>query len=274
MSQTVVITGGATGMGAATVERLLAKDCRVYLLDIAEPTESDATYIACDLSDPEQIDAAIAALPAQIDSLINVAGIPGPQPGELVVRVNFLGLRKLTDTLLPRISDGGSVVIVASVAGRDWLRRHEVVTGLLDTADFDAGVDWCRTNEERWAKDPYTFSKQCAVAYTLRAAGKERHRGVRVNCVNPGAVETRLTPNFRDQIGHEQYDWTVAQMPHAEPMQIAEVIEYFAIGECSWLNGVEVPVDGGFIAGVGGGWINFAESPAAKARAARKQQSA
>lgn len=273
MTQIVALTGGATGMGAATVDRLLARGCAVHILDVAEPPASAAEFIRCDLADPVAIDAAVAALPERLDALVNVAGVPGPTPGEQVVRVNFLGLRKLTEALLPRIVDGGSVVIVASVAGRDWLRRHEVVTGLLDTPDFESGVDWCRVNAERWDKDPYTFSKQCAVAYTQRAAGRERHRGVRVNCVNPGAVETQLTPSFRDQIGHEQYDWTLEQVPHAQPEHIAEVIEYFAIGDCSWVNGVEIPVDGGFIAGVQGGWINFAESPAARARAARKASS-
>jgi NAD(P)-dependent dehydrogenase (short-subunit alcohol dehydrogenase family) len=257
-------------MGAATVDRLLTAGCDVYILDVAKPADGPATFIPCDLADPVAIDTAIEALPARLDALVNVAGIPGPEPAEQVVRVNFLGLRKLTEALLPRINDGGSVVIVASVAGRDWMRRHDVVTGLLDTPDFDAGVAWCRTNADRWNRDPYTFSKQCAVAYTPRAAGRERNRGVRVNCVNPGAVETQLTPSFRDQIGHEQYDWTLAQVPHAEPWRIAEVIEYFAIGNCSWINGVEVPVDGGFIAGAQSGWINFAESPAARARAARK----
>lgn len=272
MAKVVVLTGGATGMGAATVERLLQRGCQIFVLDVVAPAEQRITYLPCDLSDPRQIDAALAALPPRVDSVVNVAGIPGPDPAETVVRVNFLGLRKLTEALLPRINDGGSVVIVASVAGRDWMRRHEVVTGLLDTPDFEGGVTWCQANEARWNKDPYTFSKQCAVAYTQRAAGRERHRGVRVNCVNPGAVETQLTPNFRDQIGHDQYDWTVAQVPHAQPMQIAEVIEFVAIGECSWLNGAEIPVDGGFIAGVQGGWIDFAESPAARARAARRER--
>ena len=89
--------------------------------------------------------------------------------------------------------------------------------------------------------------------------------GVRVNCVNPGAIETQLTPAFRELIGHEMYDWGVRQIGrHGVPDDIAEVIEFLAIGACRWLNGVAIVVDGGYIAGLVGGWVNLDESPNAR----------
>jgi len=272
MNKTVVLTGGATGVGAASAERLAERGAEVIVLDIKRPLGGSARYIPCDMGDRGSIDAAVAEMPSPIDALVNVAGIPGPQPGELVIRVNFLGLRHLSERLLPSIRDGGTIVNVASTAGREWMRRIEPINGLLETRDFESGAEWCRINEERWAKDPYTFSKQCVVAYSLRAAGYAVGRRVRVNCVSPGAVETQLTSNFRDQIGHEQFDWSVAQMGRmAQPKDIAEVVEFLAVGECGWLNGVDIWVDGGFTAGILSGWINVAESPAARARAAKNR---
>ena len=265
MSKVVALTGGATGIGAATVTRLLAADYRVYVLDVAKPASPHTTFIHCDLGRPDAIDTATTELPDRVDALVNVAGIPGPEPAVGVVAVNFLGLRHLTESLVPRIARGGSVVNVASTAGWDWQKRADVVKSLLDTPDFTTGIDWLAVNADEWTANPYKFSKQCAAAYTYRAAGFALRYGVRVNCVNPGATQTQLTPAFRELVGPAMYDWGVRQIGrHGTPDDIAEVIEYLAIGACRWLNGVEIVVDGGYIAGLVGGWVNLDESPNAQ----------
>ena len=272
MQSHVLVTGGATGIGAATVARLIATGAHVTVIDIAEPEERGARFVACDLSDAAAIDKALEVLGGPWNALVNVAGIPGPRPAEPVIAVNFLGLRHLTERILPRMAPGGSVVNVASTAGRDWQRRAAVVASLLDTPDFAAGLDWCRANAPLWERDPYTFSKQCVVAWTYRAAGLGLRHGVRVNSVSPGGTQTRLTDNFTAQIGAEQVDWMNRQIGRpAEPEDIAKIIEFVAIGDCGWLNGVDIPVDGGLTAGLIGGWIDFSQSPAALARAARER---
>jgi NAD(P)-dependent dehydrogenase (short-subunit alcohol dehydrogenase family) len=265
MSKVVALTGGATGIGAAAVARLVAADCQVYVLDVATPTAPHTAFVHCDLGRPEAIDAALAQLPDRVDAVVNVAGIAGPNPAIGVMAVNFLGLRHLTESLVPRISNGGTVVNVASTAGWDWEKRADLVTALLDTPDFASGVDWLNTHAAEWTGNPYKFSKQCAAAYTYRAAGFALPYGVRVNCVNPGAVETQLTPAFRELVGPEMYDWGVRQIGRpGAPQDIAEVIEFLAIGQCRWLNGVEIVVDGGYIAGLVGGWVKLDESPNAR----------
>ena len=265
MAKVIALTGGATGIGAATVARLVAAGCEMHILDVAAPAEPRAKFIHCDLARRDAIDAAIAMLPPSLDALINVAGIPGPQPAEAVVAVNFLGLRHLTESLVPRIAAGGSVVNVASTAGWDWQKRAEVVKSLLDTPDYAAGMNWLRAHAADWNRDPYKFSKQCAAAYTYRATGFALPYRVRVNCVNPGATGTQLTPQFRELVGPAMYDWGVAQIGReGTPQDIAEVIEYLAIGQCRWLNGVEIVVDGGYIAGLVGGWVDVNASPNAR----------
>lgn len=272
MAARVILTGGATGIGAATAARLATAGADVALLDVVPPAHGAGRFIACDLSDPASIDAAAEALPGPWDALVNVAGIPGPRPAEPVVAVNFLGLRHLTLRMLPQIARGGSVVNVASTAGRDWQRRAAVVTQLLDTPDFAAGIAWCRENGALWEKDPYTFSKQCVVDWTYRAARLALERGVRVNSVSPGGTETRLTENFTAQIGAEQVAWMNRQIGRAaRPDDIAGVIEFLALGDCGWLNGVDIVVDGGLTAGLIGGWIDVSQSPAALARAAKER---
>ena len=136
-----------------------------------------------------------------------------------------------------------------------------------------AGLAWCRANEDQWARDPYTFSKQCTTAYSFRAAGLARDRHVRVNCVSPGAIKTALTEDFKRLMG-DQHNWSVAQSGRsATPDDIAEVITYLAVGPCGWLNGVNIPVDRGITAGLNAGWIDFSQSPLGKARAAKQAAS-
>ena len=272
----VVLTGGSSGMGAATVEQLLAAGHTVHNLDIQDQ-DSDAAFYRCDLSDKSSIDETMGLLPERIDALVNVAGIADAKVKDKVIRVNFLGLRHLTEGLFGRITDQGSITIVSSTAGLGWRQRTEVVNELLDTEDFDSGLAWARGNEGRWNRDPYTYSKQCALVYTHRLAGRGLGRRVRANCICPGGVKTPLTPEFRRLMGEDQEQWTIASIGrYAEPWEVADSICYLAVGCNSWLNGVALPVDGGYSAGEPGGWIDPAHSPAAiraRARAAARERS-
>ncbi len=257
MSHCLALTGGASGIGAATLERLLGRQCDVFVLDRMAPATNDCTHIPCDLADPASIDDALHALPNTLTGLINVAGVATLNDERKTVAINFLALRKLTEALLPRITKGGSVVNVASSAGWKWRDFVPQIQGLLDTEDFDAGLHWLSQHPKHWQDAPYHFSKRCAAAYTYRATELALPLGVRVNCVNPGTTQTPASSDFRALVGDKLYDWGVDQIGRAgTPEDIAEVIEFLAIGNCGWLNGQEIAVDGGYLAGITGGWID------------------
>ena len=76
--KTVVITGCATGMGAAAAEQLVELGAEVHALDVQDVQASVKQAIRMDLEDPASIDAAVAKLPERIDSLFHCAGVPGP----------------------------------------------------------------------------------------------------------------------------------------------------------------------------------------------------
>ena len=73
-------------------------------MDRNEPSLTLDGFIKADLGTAEAIDTAVAQLPAQVDALCNIAGVPGTADGELVARVNYLGLRHLTEKVLARMA--------------------------------------------------------------------------------------------------------------------------------------------------------------------------
>ncbi len=263
----IVVTGGASGLGEALVSRLAAQT--LWILDVKPPEHlrEGHEFIALDLADESQIERVIGELPQSIDALANVAGIAAATAPEKVVAVNFPGLRCLSEALTPRLTSGGSIVNVSSIAGRDWQAKYDRLQPLLNTRTFADGLDWCRKHADLYARDPYTFSKRLVTAHTLRAAQAAVQQGYRVNCVSPGPIETPLYPEFESLMGKAQSDWMAAQTGRiASANDIAEVVDLLLTGECGWLNGVDVPVDGGYTAGMESGWVDFSQSPIMQSR--------
>ena len=114
--KTVVITGSASGMSKSATELLIELGAKVYAIDI-NPIELpvEKAYQA-DLSDKEVIDKVISDLPTKIDALFlchGIAQFPGKEL--LVQKVNFYSQKYMTEKLLDRISEHGSVTFISSV---------------------------------------------------------------------------------------------------------------------------------------------------------------
>lgn len=259
-----VVTGGSSGVGAALVERLVSSGHTVFNLDVtaSESSSSDVEYIYCDLADEAAIDAAILQLPDAIDGLANIAGIARARSGVTVLAVNFLGLRHLTRSLQARLPQRGGVVNVSSVAGRDWHAKYDRLRPLLETSSMSDGLRWCEENEAWINRDPYSFSKRCVTAYTLREAQTFAAQSKQINCVSPGVIDTPLYPQFEALMGEDQSNWMIAQAGRsATPQEIAQVIDMLITSGAAYLNGADIPVDGGYSAGLESGWIDFSDSP-------------
>ncbi|MBA2946756.1 coniferyl-alcohol dehydrogenase [Streptomyces himalayensis] len=242
--RTVVVTGGASGIGEAVVQRFVARGDAVVILD-RRPSDLPVRHIETDLNDRASIEAAVGGLRHPVDVLCNVAGVSGSSPVPLVLGVNFFGLRHLTEQLVPRMNAGGAVVSVASTAGWYWRDHLEEVAKLVSAPDFEAGVKTGAACLDT-GKDAYTRSKEALIVWTSQAA--QRYRGhVRVNTVSPGPVETPLLPEFYDSMGHAELDplTELAGGRNGRPEEIAAVVEFLAGEGASWINGTDVVVDAG-----------------------------
>jgi len=250
-----IVTGAASGIGHATAVRLTGRGHRVFALDIKTPTAKVAAHHNCDLSDPASIDAALSRIEEPVSALLNIAGVPGTVGAEKTVRVNLLGLRHLTEGLWNRIADGGRIVNVASIAGNNWRKRRPALAALLATSDFAAGLAWWQANGAAVGTDAYTFSKEAVVVYTMQLAGRGLARGIRVNDVGPGPVDTPILSDFEQMTGREMMQSYISMVGRlGKPDDIAEAIVILAEGGIGWLNGQHIVVDGGLTAGFSAGW--------------------
>jgi NAD(P)-dependent dehydrogenase (short-subunit alcohol dehydrogenase family) len=258
----VVITGAATGMGYETTRLLLDAGATVTALDVVDVSLPDVAFVRTDLGDPAAIDAAVSQLPSQVDVLMNCAGIPGGtkfSPLD-VMKVNFLGLRHLTESLIPRIPSGGAVVHIASIAGGNWFSHVAELGELLGTTDFADGTAWVEAHAELVA-DGYFFSKEAVQFYTMYRSVSTIKDGVRVNSICPGVTDTKIMPDFRQSMGDQAINMTadvgIGRLATADEMAPAMI--FLGSDEAGYVNGVNLIVDGGFSAAAATGQVDYAK---------------
>ncbi|MBQ0930223.1 coniferyl-alcohol dehydrogenase [Ideonella alba] len=244
--KTLVVTGCCSGIGADVAKLARQGGARVIGLDRHDPTLTLDGFVKVDLGDPAAIDAAVAQLPAHIDALANIAGVPGTAPAELVARVNYLGLRHLTQAVLPRMGEGGSVVNISSILGAEWPARLELHRALGATQSFAEGAHWLRDHPVA-QESCYQYFKEALIVWTITQSQKLfLERGVRMNCVAPGPVFTPILGDFVQMLGQERVQQDAHRMKRpAFSDEVAPVIAFLCSDASRWVSGINLPVDGG-----------------------------
>ena len=233
-----VITGGATGLGYAIAQRMLASGASVTLWD----RDTQALAKACaelgpkahgvtvDVAEHASVVAAVGqtlAKTAAIDALVNSAGITGPNTKvwsypvadwQQVMQVNLNGLFYCCREITPHMRDRnyGRIVNIASVAGKDGNPNASA----------------------------YSASKAAVMALT-KSLGKElADTGVRVNCVTPAAVKTAIF----DQMSPEHIAFMLSKIPMARfgtPEEVAAMVSWLCTEDCSFSTGAVFDLSGG-----------------------------
>ena len=237
--KTVVMTGGASGIGRATVLMLAAAGARVLLCDVnaAGAQETIALsgggavdYISLELTDGASVAAcaseALARTAGRIDVLVNAAGWDRTQPFieadqafiDKVLGINLIGPLRLTRALFPAMIDhgGGKVVFVASDAGR--------VGSLGET--------------------PYAAAKGGIIGFTKSLAREGARHKITVNCVCPGPTDTPLFHANPERM-REALMRAIPFRRLATPEDIAGAILYFAGPTSDYVTGQILSVSGG-----------------------------
>ncbi len=242
----IVVTGAASGIGAASARFLKAQGAIVIGVDLNAPTGFIDKYVKADLSDPFSISAVTKEMPNGIDALCNVAGLPPTSDRVRVLKVNFMGLRRFTELMIDKLSDGASIVNIASLAGLGWPEAGPQIKDLLALEDFDGVEKLCDRNSVTQDDGrSYFFSKEALIVWTMLNRWTWRDRGIRMNCISPGPVETPILPDFLETLGERaEEDMRVMDRP-GKPEDIAPVVAFLCSDWSSWIRGANIPCDGG-----------------------------
>ncbi|HET9093916.1 MAG TPA: SDR family oxidoreductase [Solirubrobacteraceae bacterium] len=228
----IVVTGAARGQGQAEAAALAAEGARVLACDLEAPPSGGGTVgHRLDVTDPDawsQLRGRIEReLGARVDGLINNAGITsrvrlpdvGLEEWNRVLAVNLTGPMLGIRTLLPLMGDGASIVNVGSIAG---------LTGHYTAA--------------------YTASKWGLRGLTRTAAMELGPRGIRVNAVHPGYIETPMTSGAPASFQRTNLDVTPLGRA-GRPAEVAELMVFLMSDASRFISGAEIQIDGGQVAG-------------------------
>lgn len=192
--KTVVVTGGASGMGEQTARILGELGARVHIVDIAEPKVDCASFHRCDLSDFAAVRETARALHAvgPIQFVFPCAGLPPMVKGAMyAMKVNYIGTRLFVEELLPAVADGAGIAIISSDAAMGWQANVPQSLEMLAITDPDAAVAWVEADPDKRLRDGYTTSKEMLVVWTQNAAVKlGNERRIRMNAIGPCPTKT------------------------------------------------------------------------------------
>jgi 2-keto-3-deoxy-L-fuconate dehydrogenase len=232
---TAVVTGGASGIGAAIAQTLQQRGATVMVFDVQEPQFAGIRSQRVDLSDDASVRAAAEqtlSLLGGVDIVINNAGI-GAQgtietnPDEewhRVWDVNVVGMVRVTRAFLPALRRSGAAAVVntCSIAATAGLPERAL----------------------------YSASKGAVLALTRAMAADHLREGIRVNCVNPGTADTpwvgRLLASADDPAAERAA--LDARQPHGRlvsAQEVADAVAYLASPRSKSTTGTSIAVDGG-----------------------------
>jgi NAD(P)-dependent dehydrogenase (short-subunit alcohol dehydrogenase family) len=239
--KTAIVTGAGAGIGRATAVRLATEGARVVASDVSQQRLDELvaefpslalTAVQGDVTSDETLETLLAAAGGTVDLLANVAGVMDnflplaevdDATWDRVFAINVTALMRLTRAVLPGMLEAGagSIVNVSSEAG---LRGGA------------AGV-------------AYTASKHAVIGMTRSTAVMYAPKGIRINTVAPGAVQTKIEANFVSAWSAERLGPLMAIIPPvAQPDELAATIAWLLSDDASNMTGAVVACDGGWSA--------------------------
>lgn len=219
----VLITGGATGIGAATAQVFLERGYRVFVTVHQTASElPGVTAISCDITDPMAVERLFAAV-GTVDVLVNNAGVSlirqiqdtTPEDYDALMGVNCKG-----------------VFLCSRAAAVDMLRRHSGAIVNVSSMWGQVGAS-CET--------VYSMSKAGVIGFTRALAQELAPEGITVNCVAPGIIDTRMNACF----DRAELEAEVPMGRLGAPREVAQAVLYLA--ESPYVTGQVLGVNGGIV---------------------------
>ncbi len=253
----VIVTGCYSGMGEATARRLTELGAEVHGVDYKPSSLALASFSTVDLRDPQSIAAGIDGIGGAVDALFNCAGLPQSFPALDVMKVNFIGLRDLTERVVERMKPGGAIVSIASTGGLGWSRRIPTNMEFITTKGFQAALDWCEAHLDI-VREGYSFSKENVIVWTQFMGAQLIKRGIRINCTLPSPTQTPMVAEFEAASGKDVVEAATQPLGrYTTADEQAGGVLLLNSALAGVINGVVLPVDGGFMGGLATGQVDI-----------------
>jgi 3-oxoacyl-[acyl-carrier protein] reductase len=238
-NKAALVTGGSRGIGAAIAKRLAADgasvaityakggDAAASVVDSIKRAGGKAIAIQADAADAKAVQAAVEKTVAtfgRLDVLVNNAGTAIPKPFaeatleemDRVIDINVRGVYVATQAALRHMKSGGRIIMIGSAAG-----ERVAAPGLV----------------------PYAGTKGAVKMFTQALAREIGSRGITVNNVQPGPIDTELNPAAGDWAVPQKAATALNRYGHVE--EIAAMVAFIAGPDSSYVTGANLTVDGG-----------------------------
>ena len=240
-SKSVLITGGASGIGLDIATLLHERNWKVYLIDRNADALADACEalsinpsqaIACSVTDENAIQSAIATAASDVPlaAIVNSAGIAMDRPA---VDTSVVDFRRILDVNLT------GTFIVCREAARHWLAGS--MPGAIVNISSVSGLIGSK------GRAAYGSSKGAVNLLTYILATELGHNGIRVNAIAPGAIDTPLSRAVHTDDVRAQWHERIPQHRYGTSREIATSVAFLISDDASYVNGQVLAVDGGFV---------------------------
>ena len=246
-NKVALVTGGSSGIGRATALAFAREGAKVVVADVGteggeetvgmvKENGGDAAFLKVDVSRRDEVESMVARvleIHGRLDCAFNAAGIEGPvglgtdlseEDWDRIIDINLKGVWLCMKYEVPAMLErgGGAIVNVSSVSGLEG-------SGTMPA---------------------YTASKHGVAGLTRAFANEHGGNGIRVNAVCPGDIDTPMADRIRSATLDERA-WGADRIPigrSAPPAEVAEVAVWLCSDAASYVNGILMPVDGGYMA--------------------------
>lgn len=257
----VIVSGCFSGMGEATAKMLIDLGAEVHGFDYKECGLPLASFNNLDLRDPASIEAGVQAVGGKVDALFNCAGLPGGGAFDAMdtMKVNFIGTRHLTEQVVPLMGEGGAIISIASTGGLGWSQRIPVHMELMMSQGFQGALDWCAGHLDQVAEG-YAFSKEAIIVWTQFMGAQLIKKGIRINCSLPSPTQTPMMKTFHETSGKDIVDAAAEPLGrYTTPEEQAGPLVLINSAAAGVVNGIVLPVDGGFMGGLVTGQVDISK---------------